>query len=367
MPAPDRLPLWLPRILVPLALILPALALPPPARAGQPAPAPDALRLSVHVELERRGPLAGDVERGQSRLRQHLELAATLQAMGGALAYNPLDPDDARRQLDDARRTQQRVQSALDRRPATTVPAMDPAAMQARAQQMLARCGQDRACLMREASAMSAATVSAGMPTRPAANTQARLQAYGQAAAACEREANAAARKACQDRARRAAGGGDEATDPTARDDELPEPYRMYAGAADCGLRLQAAIDERIEGDFGDVQGRVPFTQTVSARLDGPQAPLCPLLQVVLDTRSGRLWTRVIEVTPELGGVWERRERGRQPQRQEGRHPLDWREAAAPLQQRLLQLDARGQDAQRLPLAGGGEILWRVRWQFDPS
>ena len=43
-------------------------------------------------------------------------------------------------------------------------PAMDPATLQARAQGLMARCGQDRNCLMREASAMSAASVAAIAP-----------------------------------------------------------------------------------------------------------------------------------------------------------------------------------------------------------
>lgn len=342
----------------------------PLAQAGPVADPPDRLTMELHLELDRQAPLSGGADRGQARLRQHLTMRATLQSMGAPMAYNPLDPDDAQRRLADAQRTQQRVQTALARRPTTpSAPSAltDPAAMQARAQQMMARCGEDRACLMREASAMSAAAVAAQAPAATAPGLQARLQAYGRAATACEREASVAARSACQARARQAAGGGDDATDPTAHDDDLPEPFVMYTGQADCGLRVQAAIDERIDGEFDDVQGRVPFTQTLKARADGPQPQRCALLQVVLDTRNGRVWSRAAQVAPELAGTWQRQERGRQLQRQDSQRPLDWREADPALQQRLLRLDANGRDELRVPLAGDGTAVVRVRWRFAPG
>ncbi|MCP5270923.1 MAG: hypothetical protein H6932_06790 [Burkholderiaceae bacterium] len=246
-------------------------------------------------------------------------------------------------------------------------PAMDPATLQARAQALMARCGQDRDCLMREASAMSAAAVAAMAPAGSGPGVQDRLQAYGRAAAACEREATRTARTACQDRARRDAGGGTDADDPAARDDDLPEPYVMYLGQTDCGLRVQAAIDERVEGEFDDMQGRVPFTQTLQARLDGAQPQLCGLLQVVLDTRTGRVWSRAAQVAPVLAGTWTRQERGRKPQRQHSEPALNWHEAEPALQQRLLQLNAVGQDTQRVPVAGGGEAVLRVNWRVAPG
>lgn len=347
---------------VPLALAMPLLALSGPSSGGEAAP--ERRQLTLRIELERQAPLAGGVERGRSQLRQHLELRATLQSLDGPMAYNPLDPDDARRQMADARRTQQRVQTALASRPAAPAPAMDPAALQARAQQLMARCGTDRECLMREASALSAATVAAAAPGGADPDMQARLQAYGRAAAVCERVTPAAARAACQAQARRDAGGGDDTATP---DDGLPEPYRLYIGQADCGLRVQAAVEERIDGEFDDVQGRVPFTQTLQGRLDAPAPQRCPLLQVVLDTRNGRVWTRAAQLAPELSGTWERQERGRKPQRQDSHSALAWHEAADALQQRLLQLDAGGQDTLRVPVAGGGSAVLRIRWQFTPT
>ena len=116
---------------------------------------------------------------------------------------NPLDPEDGKRQFERAQRSQQTMQAAQAKFGSTPAAAPDMAAMQARAQQMMAKCGQDRECLMREASAMSAAQVAGGDQA-----TQAKLQAYGQAASLCERQQGKATRglpgrRAAQGRRRR--------------------------------------------------------------------------------------------------------------------------------------------------------------------
>src|SRR5678816_1923746 len=167
---------------------------------------------------------------------------------------NPLDPEDGKRQFERAQRSQQRIQAAQAKVGNAPAPAPDVAAMQARAQQMMAKCGQDRECLMREASAMSAAQAAGGDRA-----TQARLQAYGQAAAACEKQ-QGKAREGCQADARRKAGGGEDEPDDT-----IETPYLMFTGRAGCRLEAKIKIDNRVEGSFNDVQGVVPFTETTQA------------------------------------------------------------------------------------------------------
>jgi hypothetical protein len=91
------------------------------------------------------------------------------------------------------------------------------------------------------------------------------------------------------------------------------------------------------------------------------------MLQAVLDTRSGRLWTRALGAAAEVPGVTVRAEKGRKPQRWDGPVRLDWREADAWLQQRVLKLDATGgTDRVQLPAPGNGRVELQLRWAFVP-
>lgn len=324
------------------------------------AAGPAARRLEIRVEASRDAALTGGVDRGRSRLTQSLVLTALLQTDGTPMPHNPLDPDDARRQAERAQRTAQRVQTALDRQrgqPAAAAP--DMAAMQVRAQQMQAKCGQDRDCLMREAQAFAAVQASGGH-----AGVQARLAGYGQAVQACERQhAAAKAREACIANARRQAGGGDE----DEADDEVETPYLYFSGPAACRFEAAVKIDERTEGQFDDVQGAVPFTHTAQADQRRRDDTVCPMLQAVLDTRSGRLWTHALGAVAEAPGVTVRAEKGRKPQRWDGPVRLDWREADAWMQQRLLKLDTGGTDRVQLPAPGQGRTDVQLRWSFAPA
>lgn len=323
------------------------------------AAGPAVRKLEIRVEATRDAALAGGVDRGRSRLAQSLVLTALLQTDGTPMPHNPLDPDDQRRQYERGQQTAQRVQTALDRqrgRPAAAAP--DMAALQAQAQQMQAKCGQDRDCLMREAQALAAVQASGGH-----AGVQARLAGYGQAVQACERQhAAAKAREACIANARRQAGGGDD----DEADDVVETPYLFFSGSTACRFEAAVKIDERVEGQFDDVQGVVPFTHTVQADQRRRDDLWCPSLQAVLDTRNGRLWTHVLGATAEVPGVSVRAEKGRKPQRWDGPVKADWREADAWLQQRLLKLDAGGTDRVQLPAPGQGRTEVQLRWSFAP-
>jgi len=193
---------------------------------------------------------------------------------------------------------------------------------------------------------------------------QARLQAYGAAVQACERSKPAGpARKACIADARRQAGGG--AEDETDRDEVVETPYLHFSGRAACQIDVAVKVDGRTEGSFQDVQGTVPFTQTVQAEGRKRDETVCPLVQAVLDTRNGRLWAYTAMVVPEVPGVTVRSEKGRSPQRHEGPVGLRWHEATDWLNQRLSNLSAAGEDQVKLP-AGGGHNELRVRWRFEP-
>lgn len=344
----------LPTLLRPFA---PLVALGLALMAGSADAAPEgARRLQLQIDLQRDAALQSPTDRGRSRLTQQLTLSGVLHTDGTPMPNNPLDPEDGRRQLERAQRSQQRMQAAQAAWGGTPAAVPDVAAMQARAQQLMARCGQDRECLMREASAMSAAQVAGGDRT-----LQARLGAYGQATAACER-LPAAAREGCQADARRRHGGGDDGPP-----DEVQEtPYLFYTGRAGCRLETGVAIEGRSEGRFDDVQGEVPFSETVTAQQRRRDDTLCPLLQAVLDTRSGRLWTHV-QVVDGAPGLHTRAEKGRAPQRNEGPVPLRWHEAEAWLATRLLNLVGAGEDRVERPAPGGGRTELRLRWRFDPA
>lgn len=323
--------------------------------AMSPADAADtARRLKIDLEVRRDGSVRQGADEGRGKLAQQLSLSVVLHSDGTPMVNNPLDPEDGKRQFERAQRSVQRVQVAHARVGNAPAPAPDMAAMQARAQQLMARCGQDRECLMREASALSAAQAAGG--DRP---TQARLQAYGQAAAACERQ-QGKARDACQADARRKAGGGEDEPD-----EAVETPYLMFTGRAACRLEATVKVDHRVEGRFNDVQGVVPFTETTEAQQTRRDDTLCPLLQVVLDQRNGRLWTHVMAVDS-ANGVNVRSEKGRAPQRSEGPVSLRWMEAGPWIQQRLSNLSAAGgEDRVRVP-APGGQAEAVLRWRFEP-
>lgn len=320
---------------------------------------PAARRLTLTIDGLREGALQHGADRGRERLTQQFTLSVLLHTDGAPMSGNPLDPQDAQRQLERAQRAQQRVQAGLDRAGVRAVPAPDMQALQARAQQIQARCGTDRDCLMREAMALSAAQTAGGDRAM-----QGRLQAYGSAVQGCERSQPAGtAREACIANARRQAGGG--APDDSDRDEEVETPYLHFIGRAACQLDIAIRIDGRTEGSFQDVQGTVPFTQTVQADARQRDDMRCPLVQAVLDTRNGRLWAHTAMVMPEVPGQSVRSEKGRSPQRHDGPVSLQWREANDWLQQRLQNLGAAGEDKVRVPVSGGQNEL-RLRWRFAP-
>lgn len=314
-------------------------------------------RLELEARLVRDASFSG-VERGQSHLVQSVNLQVVLTSDGTPLPHNPLDPDDPRRQLERAQRTQQKVDAALHRAgPSAARPALPPQELQAQAQAMMARCGQDRDCLMREASALSAAQVGRGQP-----QVQARLEAYGSAVRGCEaRHTAAAAREACIAQARRQAGGSDDSD----ADEVVETPYLMFTGTTACQLDATTRIEERTEGRFDDVQGVVPYTTTLKAEGRDRDTTTCPMMQAVLDTRSGRLWTRVLPALRAVPASTVRAERGRRPQQSDGPVEVRWHEAQDWLTGRLANLGAGGSDRLERPLPGG-RLELQLRWKFAP-
>lgn len=313
-------------------------------------------RLQIDAALVRDATFTG-VEQGRAQLAQSVKLQVILTSDGTPLPSNPLDPDDGRRQLERAQRTQQKVQSALARAPAAQPDPQAMAALQLQAQAMMARCGQDRDCLMREATALSAAHVDQGQP-----QVRAKLQAYGDAARACERQhgAGSARSEACIAEARRKAGGGVDESD-----EAVETPYLMFTGSADCRFDATTKIDERIDGSFGDVQGIVPFTSTTRAEGRERDGTVCPLMQAVLDTRNGRLWTHVMPALRGVPGSHVRAEKGRRPQQSDGLQSARWHEGQDWLLARLLNLNAGGSDRLERALPGG-RIELQLGWKFTP-
>jgi hypothetical protein len=346
--AMPRHPLLRPLPIAVVALGFVLLALTDPAEAAE-----TARRLKIDLEVKRDGTVQQGAEQGRGKLVQQLSLSVVLTSDGTPMINNPLDPEDGKRQLERAQRSQQKMQAAQAKYGSTPAAPPDMAAMQARAQQMMAKCGQDRECLMREASAMSAAQVAGGDRA-----TQAKLQAYGQAASLCERQSGKA-KEACQADARRRAGGGEDEPEET-----VETPYLMFTGRANCRLEASIRIDNRVEGSFNDVQGVVPFTETAQAQQTRREDVYCPMLQVVLDQRNGRVWTHVMAIDS-AQGVSVRSEKGRAPQRSEGPLALRWMEATPWVQQRLTPLRAGGEDKVRVPVAGG-QAEATMRWKFEP-
>lgn len=320
---------------------------------------PQQRRLVLDIELKRQGPVQHGIERGEQSLSQRWQFSALMESNGSPVPYNPLDPDDARRQLADAQR-----QTAAARG-ATPAAMPDVAAMQAQAQALQARCGQDSACLMREASALATAGMAGGAgsnrrPIDPA--TQARLKSYGEAAAACERQPAGRAREACQADARRRAGGGDDGP----ADPSLPTPYLVFNGMPVCDLQLAGRIDERVKGSYNDTYAVVQTRETAVGQDSRRDDQWCPSLMAVLDTRNGRVWASLNLVPRAVMGLTTREESNRPGQRREGLIELRWWEASDWVAGRLLRLSASGQDQAVLP-AGTGQAEVRMSWRFQPA
>lgn len=308
-------------------------------------------RLHLEIDLLREAGFSG-VERGQARLAQKLDLQVVLASDGTRMPNNPLDPDDSRRQFERGQRIQRKVQAALEASGRAPAPSDPPSlqamqvAMQAQAQSMQARCGQDRDCLMREAMAMSA-------------SISATTNAPGIAPNSATQDAASTSGKSKGGHPR-PAGDDDDADEPE------EAPYLMFTGASDCRLDAATTIDERIEGSFDDVQGVVPFTATTKAAGRERDAVVCPLVQAVLDTRDGRLWSRVLPVLRGVPGTRVRSEQGRTPQRSDAAVLPRWHEGDAWLNERLSRLGAQGSDQLERPLPGGRLVL-RVSWRFAPA
>ena len=149
-----------------------------------------------------------------------------------------------------------------------------------------------------------------------------------------------------------------------APEDTVEPPSPMVTGRANRPLEASIRSDNRDEGSFNDVQGVVPFTETAQAQQTRREDVYCPMLQVVLDQRNGRVWTHVMAIDS-AQGVSVRSEKGRAPQRSEGPLALRWMEATPWIQQRLGNLSAGGEDKVRVPVAGG-QAEATMRWKFEP-
>jgi hypothetical protein len=91
---------------------------------AQTAAQPSQRRLQMTIETLRQGGTQLGADQGRGRLAEQLTLSALLQSDGTPSPSNKLDPDDTRRQMERAQRTQQRVQSALNRQGSATPAAM---------------------------------------------------------------------------------------------------------------------------------------------------------------------------------------------------------------------------------------------------
>ena len=83
------------------------LALTDPTQAAE-----TARRLKIDLEVKRDGTVQQGAEQGRGKLVQQLSLSVVLTSDGTPMVNNPLDPEDGRRQLERAQRTQQKVQAA---------------------------------------------------------------------------------------------------------------------------------------------------------------------------------------------------------------------------------------------------------------
>ena len=80
----------------------------PPIRRGRRDRPPPA----IDLEVRRDGAVQQGAEQGRGKLVQQLTLTAVLHSDGTPMLNNPLDPEDGKRQLERAQRSQQRMQAA---------------------------------------------------------------------------------------------------------------------------------------------------------------------------------------------------------------------------------------------------------------
>ncbi len=349
--------------------------------AAAPASGERRIRVSLQIEQQREAGIAVLGGSGRQRLSQRLDYAVTLVSDGTPAVNNPLDPEDSARQLARAQARQQKVDAALARQRAQAggAPAApDMAALQAQAQQLLARCGQNQDCLMREAAALQAQWMTGAAGTAGAGRSGGRLSAAQGAALqtyaadwrACEkRHPEGAARRSCQDEARRRAGGTPDASD---HDDDIVEtPYLHFSGAGACDVRAQVRLSDTRRGESGDVQGMVPFEQTRQADDVHPALTECGRQMAVLDTRSGTLWLGSGLPMPAAHVAYRHLYGGKPIQQGEQLQTLDWHEATRWLQGRLQQLTRSGSDSVSLPAGPGadaradGQTRVQLRWTVD--
>lgn len=323
------------------------------------------IRLSLQIEQQREAGIAVIGGSGRQSLNQRLDYAITLVSDGVPAVNNPLDPDDMARQAARAQARQQKVDAALARRggqrtPAATGTALpappDLAAMQNQAQQLLARCGQNQDCLMREAAAMQAQMLATAAPAgsggraggRISAAQAAALQTYAADVRGCDkRHPDGAARRACVDEARRRAGGTPDASDHD--DDIAPTPYLHFQAPAACEARAQVHVSDTRRGQSGDVQGMVPFEVTRQADDARPAHTDCGLQMAVLDSRNGLLWLGSGLPMPAPHVAYRHRYGSKITQQGDELQNLDWHEATGWLQGRLLKITRNGSDSVTLP------------------
>lgn len=346
------------------------------------------IRLSLQIEQQREAGIAVIGGSGRQSLNQRLDYAVTLVSPGVPAVNNPLDPEDGARQLARAQARQQKLEAAQARQRAQgggTATAPDMAALQAQAQQLLARCGQNQDCLMREAAALQAqwmtgAAAAAGAAAATgggrsgggqlSAAQGAALQTYAADWRACEkRHPEGAARRSCQDEARRRAGGTPDASDHD--DDVVEAPYLHFSGAGACEARAQVRLSDTRRGQTGDVQGMVPFEVTRQADDARPAHTDCGLQMAVLDTRNGQLWLGSGLPMPAPHVAYRHRHGSTVTQQGEALHTLDWHEATDWLQGRLRHLGRSGSDSVTLPAGPGaharpdGQTRVQLRWTVD--
>jgi Skp family chaperone for outer membrane proteins len=168
-----------------------------------------------------------------STLSEYYKVVTHVKSDGEAVSYNPLDPNDAQRQMAKAAAVQRRVNAVLGahapERPATQ------AEYQAR-QQALAEqaqrdqiaCGADTACLMQLAMKYAQATASIETP-----------------------------------------GLDVDAVDLDAASADQPR-YLSYLGYENCPTQIEIRIKRHSKGAYADVAGMIPFTEREEATRSGP-------------------------------------------------------------------------------------------------
>jgi hypothetical protein len=91
----------------------------------------------------------------------------------------------------------------------------------------------------------------------------------------------------------------------------------------------------------------------------------CSQLQVVLDTRNGRVWTLMTPALRGAPGTRVRTDKGRKPQQDSGLQEARFYEAMEWLNTRQANLSASGSDRLQRMLPGG-KLDVKLRWSFAP-